>query len=120
MKKLMLAAVMAVCGAILAGCAGMAVPRVAADNVPVVVAAGNNLRNAVVQAAMHRRWNVQALANGDIRCQILQRSNKVTIDIVVTSETTYTIKFVESNIPTRKYNQWVGNLQREIARWAAR
>lgn len=117
MKKLMLLAM----GSLLVGCGAFraAEPRVEVNNAMVVVAAGHNLRDAVVKAATRRRWVVQEQANGDIRCQILQRANVVTIDIVIVSETTYTIRFVESNIPNRKYNQWVGALQREIAKWAA-
>ena len=118
MKKL---AMMAVMG-LLAGCASFRgeTPRMEVNNAPVAVSAGRNLKEAVVQAATRRHWNVQELENGDLRCQILQREHRVTIDVTITGENTYSIKFVESNIPTRKYNQWIGNLQREIARWAAR
>ena len=117
MKRLMLLVV----ASLFVGCSAFRAeePRVEVNNATVVVAAGHNLRDAVVQAATRRHWAVHEQANGDIRCQILQRSNVVTIDIVILSETTYAIRFVESNIPNRKYNQWVGNLQREIAKWAA-
>ena len=117
MKELMLLAMVS----LLVGCRAFRAeePRVEVNNATVVVTAGHNLRNAVVQAATRRHWAVQEQANGDIRCQILQRGNVVTIDIVIVSETTYTIKFVESNIPNRKYNQWVIALQREITKWSA-
>ena len=117
MKKLML---LAMVGS-LVGCSAFRAeePRVEVNNATVVVTPGHNLRDAVVQAATRRHWAVQQQANGDIRCQILQRGNVVTIDIVIVGEATYAIRFVESNIPNRKYNKWVGNLQREIAKWAA-
>ncbi len=117
MKKLAMVAMMG----LLAGCGLFRSdePRVEVDNATVVVAQGRNLRNAVVQAATRRRWIAQELENGDIRCKIVQRNNVVAIDIVIKNETTYAIRFVESNIPNRKYNQWVNNLQREIAKWAA-
>lgn len=117
MRKLMLLAMVS----LLVGCRSFRAeePRVEVNNTTVVLTAGHNLRGAVVQAATRRHWTVQQQANGDIRCQILQRGNVVTIDIVIVSDTTYNIKFVESNIPNRKYNQWVVALQREIAKWAA-
>ena len=118
MKKVVMVAMMG----LLVGCGlfRSEEPRIEVDNAMVVVTPGHDLRSAVVQAATHRRWSVQAMANGDIRCQIVQRKNVVTIDIVVKSDTTYAIRFVESNIPNRKYNQWINNLQREIAKWATR
>ena len=117
MKKLVLVAMIA----LLAGCVSSSArdQRVEVTGVTVVVAAGHNLRDAVVQAATRRHWLVQELENGDLRCKIIQRSNVVAIDIVIVNETTYDIKFVESNISTRKYNKWVLALQREIAMWAA-
>ena len=117
MKKLVLVAMMA----LLAGCASSSAKerRVEVAGATVVVAAGHNLHDAVVQAATRRHWCVQELENGDLRCKIIQRSNVVAIDIVIVDETTYDIKFVESNIPTRKYNKWVQALQREIAMRAA-
>ena len=112
--------IMVVAMGLLAGCSLFRgdEPRVTVDNAVVTVAQGRDLKSAVVQAAVRRRWNVQEMENGDIRCQIVQRKNKVTIDIVIKSENTYAIRFVESNIPNRKYNQWINNLQREIAKMA--
>lgn len=116
MRKLMLLVV----ASLFVGCSAFRAeePRVEVNNATVVLTTGHNLRAAVVQAATRRHWVVREQANGDIRCQILQRSNVVTIDIVIVSETAYSIKFVESNIPNRKYNQWITALQREIAKWA--
>ena len=117
MKELALLAIIV----LLVGCVSSSAkePRVEVTGATVVVAPGHSLRDAVVQAATRRHWCVQELTNGNLRCQIVQRSNVVTIDVVIASETSYDIKLVESNIPNGKYNKWVNNLQREIAKWAA-
>ena len=107
--------------ALFAGCgtSRSSEPLIEVNNVAVVMTSHNSsLRDAIIRAAVRRRWNPQVQDDGTIRCQLVQRSNVVTICIVLNSETTYSIVPVDSNIPTRKYNQWIRNLQREIAKQA--
>ena len=84
------------------------------NNIAVTVAAGKSLKDVIAASATRRRWFVTEVSAKELRCSILQRSNKVEIDIVIQGPTTYSIRFVTSNIPEAKYLQWVNNLQREI------
>lgn len=86
------------------------------NNIAVTVAAGKSLKDVIVTSATHRRWFVTEVSATELRCSILQRSNKVEIGIVIQGPTTYSIRFVSSNIPEAKYLQWVNNLQREITK----
>lgn len=86
------------------------------NNIAVTVAAGKSLKDVIVTSATRRRWFVTEVSTKELRCTILQRSNKVEIDIVIQGPTTYSIRFVSSNIPEAKYLQWVNNLQREITK----
>ena len=86
------------------------------ENISVVVANGKTLKDAIVHAAARRRWLVSEVSANVLRCSILQRSNKVEIDISVQGPTTHSIRFVSSNIPANKYLKWVNNLQHDIAK----
>ena len=44
----------------------------------------------------------------------------VVVDVVPNGSNAFSIRFVQSNIPVRKYDQWVNNLSREIVFQAAR
>lgn len=86
------------------------------NNIAVTVASGKSLKDVIVTSAARRRWLVSEVSANELRCSILQRSNKVEIGISINGPTTYSIRFVSSNIPEAKYLQWVNNLQREIAK----
>ena len=88
-------------------------------DVPYALAPGRTFGDAVNAAAARRRWVPQALGNGTIRCTLDQREHHVVVD-VVPAEGTFSIVYVESNIPNAKYSQWANNLSREIAARAAR
>ena len=88
------------------------------NNITVTVASGKSLRDAIITSATRRRWITSTVSEDVVRCTILQRSNKVEIDIVIHDKTTYSIRYVSSNIPQKKYAQWVDNLRREIAKAA--
>ena len=90
------------------------------ENVSVVVAQGRSLKDAVAAAAVRRRWIPSEVDATTVRCTLLQRSHKVVIDVCLIDERHYSIRVVECNIPARKFAQWINNLQREIARYAAR
>ena len=111
MKYVMIAAILA---AGFLGCSST--PKAPPDfnNIAVTVAAGKSLKDVIAASATRRRWFVTEVSAKELRCSILQRSNKVEIDIVIQGPTTYSIRFVSSNIPEAKYLQWVNNLQREI------
>ena len=55
-----------------------------------------------------------------VRCELVQRAHRVVVDVRLLDDRHYSILMVESNIPARKVSQWVSNLQREIAKHAAR
>lgn len=86
----------------------------------VVVAPGQNLRSAVIQAATRRRWMPEEKDAGTIRCVLVQRDHRVAVDVKILDDGHYAIDMVESNIPARKLSQWVGYLQRDIALFASR
>lgn len=90
------------------------------ENVSVVVSQGRTLKDAVVYASTRRRWMPEEVDATTIRCTLIQRAHKVVIDVRLLDERRYSIKMVESNIPARKVASWVNNLQREIAKYAAR
>jgi hypothetical protein len=84
------------------------------ENVSVTLAQGRTLSSAIMTAAARRRWVPQNQANGTIRCTISQREHLVVVDVVPNGEQSFSIRPVQSNIPVRKYDQWVNNLSREI------
>ena len=90
------------------------------DNVSYTLAAGRTFDRAVNTAAVRRRWTPQALDNGTYRCSLIQREHRVVVDIVPAGPSAFSVRAVESNIPAKKYNQWVDNLVREIVMQAAR
>lgn len=90
------------------------------DNVSYTLAAGRTFDRAVAAAAVRRRWTPQTLDNGIYRCSLVQRDHRVVVDIVPAGPNAFSVKAVESNIPARKYNQWVDNLVREIVMHAAK
>lgn len=85
----------------------------------VIVAPGQTLRAAVVQAATRRGWMPEEKDASTIRCVLVQRNHRVAIDVKLLDDTHYAIDMVESNIPVRKLSQWVGMLQRSIAMQAS-
>lgn len=108
--------------AALAGCGSFGSEETLPENIgpiPVIVIEGQSLRNAVIKAATFRRWIPEEICASTIRCTIIQRSNRVVVDVRLVDEKHYAIDMIESNIPARKVSQWVGNLQCEIAKWAA-
>ena len=62
----------------------------------------------------------QAQADGSIRCTLSQREHLVVVDVVPVGNKAFSIRMVQSNIPVRKYDQWVNNLSREIVLQASR
>lgn len=90
------------------------------ENVAVEYAQGRTFANAVNTAATRRRWLPQAQADGSIRCTLSQREHLVVVDVVPVGDKAFSIRMVQSNIPVRKYDQWVNNLSREIVLQASR
>ena len=86
--------------------------------VSVVVKDREALEKAVVMAATRRRWVPSVKADSTVRCTLVQRQHKVEIDVVLEGANSYSINCVSCNIPLAKYQQWINNLQREIA-WQA-
>ena len=78
------------------------------------LAPGRTFESVVTDAAARRRWMARRLPNGTMRCTLLQREHRVVADVVPLPGRTFEIRCVESNIPARKYGQWVENLRREI------
>lgn len=121
MKKLMV--VVMACSLGLVGCWSSrsgATVSVDVENMPVVVASGRSLKDAVVMAATHRRWTPSEVDAQTVRCTLVQRSHKVVVDVCLLDAQHYSIRVIESNIPARKLAQWINNLQREIALRAIR
>ena len=123
MKKLVASALCAALGFGLAGCFSTSVEPgspTPVENVSVTLAPGRTLAGAITAAATRRRWLPQAQPDGTIRCTLSQREHLVVVDVVPNGERAFSIRFVQSNIPVRKYDQWVNNLSREIVYQASR
>lgn len=110
MNKIVLVAMM---GAICAGCFSEIGVGAALNGHPVVVAEGCSLEQAVISAAGRRGWMVEKLGANEFRLTINQRDNRCVVK-VVTSGSRFSVLPVESNIAVRKYDQWVKTLAREI------
>ena len=118
--KIQKLALSALCAALLCGLSGCFTSSgetqpALIENVSVTLAPGRSLRQAIMAAALRRRWVPQEQRNGTVRCTLIQREHKVVADVVPNGDSAFSIRFVESNIPVRKYNQWADNLSREIA-----
>ena len=121
-RKLVSVALCAAIGCGLAGCFSASVGEGSpkpVENVSVTLAQGRTLSGAVMAAAMRRRWVPQEQTGGTIRCTLSQREHLVVVDVVPNGPNAFSIRFVQSNIPVRKYDQWVNNLSREIVFQAA-
>ena len=110
MNKIVLVAMM---GAICAGCFSEIGVGAALNGHPVVVAEGCSLEQAVISAAGRRGWMVEKLGANEFRLTINQRDNRCVVKIV-TSGSSFSVLPVESNIAVLKYDQWVKTLAREI------
>lgn len=77
------------------------------------------LAQAIVKSATCRHWLPTEVRPGVYRLKLVQRNHFVEIEIGIVGETNYSLTFVDANIPCRKYVQWIGNLEREIAKRAA-
>lgn len=86
----------------------------------VSVPSGKSLNAAILSAAERRKWMTHVQSDGTVRCTIMQRSNMVVVNVVPTGDRTFSIRFVSSNVPVRKYNKWADNLAREIVYCASR
>ena len=125
--KMMTIALVAGLSCVLAGCmsSDTDTPKATAaptpvENVSVELAPGRTLQGAIMAAAAHRRWLPTKKADGTIRCTLSQREHMVVVDVVPVGEKAFSIRMVQSNIPVRKYDQWVNNLSRGIVMRASR
>lgn len=84
-------------------------------NIEVSVREGARLKQIIAVSAERRGWAVRDAGDNMLRLTISQRSNLVEVNAVVVDETHYTLHMVSSNIPTRKYVQWIENLKRTVA-----
>ena len=116
----LIAVAMVATAAVVSGCKSSAnIARQDPKDVAYTLAAGKTFNEVVNVAAARRRWLPQSLENGSVRCIYEQRAHRVVVDVVPGSGS-FSIVFVESNIPDAKYNQWVNNLCREIVARAAK
>jgi hypothetical protein len=88
-------------------------------DVPVVIAEGYTLERALLVAANRRRWVPVKTAENTYRLTITQRGNACCVEVILGKQS-FSILPMTSNIPVRKCDQWVNNLQREICLRAQR
>ena len=121
-KKIVAGALAVAIGCGMVGCQSEEVAAAPApvENISFTLAQGRTFASAVTTAATHRRWLPQVQADGTIRCTISQREHLVVVDVVPVGTQAFSIRQVQSNIPVRKYDQWVNNLSREIVFQASR
>ena len=93
---------------------------------PLTVKQGNSLRDAIFAAANRRRWIAADNGPGVVRCTLMPRGHRVVVDVYY-NDKGITIRYVESENMSydpsdkeisRKYEQWVKNLQVEIFRFS--
>lgn len=89
-------------------------------DIQVTVSEGKALYDAMMSAANRHHWTVTANADGAYRLSHFQRKNRCIVDVTLNGNESFSILPVESNIPVRKYDQWVDNLRREIIFRASR
>lgn len=75
---------------------------------------GTTLEDAVYEAAAKHHWTTRPISPGNIRCVIHQRAHIVEVMVVLHDDRSFSIVGERSNIPVRKYNQWISFLSREI------
>ncbi len=123
MKKTVMALFAAAFAAVFAGCALFrepdTTPPPAYENIAVMLQDGFSLKKAIMIGAPHD-WKIEELDESTLRLTISQRSNLVVVRATILDATHYSLHPISSNIPNRKYVQWVERLQRNIARTAAR
>ena len=100
-------------------CAGCSVFEAVGTGAPVydvavTVSKSGELKSALYAAAARRKWKVSEVGGEVYRLEIVQRANRCVIEVTLKGDDSFSILPVESNIPVRKYNQWVDNLRREI------
>ena len=100
------------------GCESTDLP-IQAENVSVILASGHTLPSAVASAATRRGWLPQKQEDGTIRCTFHRKDNLVVVDVVPSDKQSFSVRLVESNVPVRKYNQWVNNLVHDIIFFAS-
>lgn len=111
------------CGALLvSGCLAPQAPCVVKD-VPVVMREGRQLKDAIIVAAQVKGWTASPAAPGVVRCTLVKGTHKVVVDVKYAAEKSFSIQYVSSEnmkydaaagTISRKYNQWVRNLDRQI------
>ena len=121
-KSLVASVLVAAIGCGLVGCQSEEVSAapMPVENISFSLAKGQTFSGAVTAAATRRRWLPQAQADGSIRCTLSQREHLVVVDVIPVGAQMFSIRQVKSNIPVRKYDQWVNNLTREIVFQASR
>lgn len=85
------------------------------DNIYVAVRQGASLKGVVAEAAARRRWTATDTGPSTLRLTLIQRANKVVVDVKIIDASHYSIHMVECTVPGRKYMQWISNLQASIA-----
>ena len=121
-KEIVVGALIAAIGCGMVGCQSeeVAATPTPVENISFTLAQGRTFASAVTTAATRRRWLPQTQADGTIRCTLSQREHLVVVDVVQVGTQAFSIRQVQSNIPVRKYDQWVNNLSREIVFQASR
>ena len=121
-RKIVAGALIVAIGSGMVGCQSETAPAAPTpvENVSFTLAQGRTFTSAVTTAATRRRWLPQVQADGTIRCTLSQREHLVVVDVVPVGAQAFSIRQVQSNIPVRKYDQWVNNLSREIVFQASR
>ncbi|MBP5319528.1 MAG: hypothetical protein J6334_00965 [Kiritimatiellae bacterium] len=120
MKAIMLVS-LCVC-VLMGGC--KAPSPIVEPNCPITVRVDqkSDMKTIITRAAVRRRWSAVEIQPGVIRCTLLNRQHEVQVDVVYT-DTHFEIRYVNSRnmdydarqkTISRKYNQWVRNLEREI------
>ncbi len=128
MKKTILAWALAVFFGCVS-CASMRLQSVSAmDNMKYAVPACKDFKTAVCRAAIDRRWSVQEVRRGVLRCSLMARNHTVVVDVVYDRQN-FSVVYVDStnmmydanaDVINSRYHHWVRNLVKDIQVYASR
>jgi len=111
-----------------AGCATMRLQSVSEMNHERhIIPACKDFKAAVARAALGRRWIVQEVRPGVLRCTMNARAHSVVVDVVYDAKN-FSIVYVDSSnmmydasadVINRRYHHWVRNLAKDIQVYAS-
>lgn len=109
------------------GCVTQQYPKVNPQSITVQVSSAKLLHNNIIRAAASRGWTTNSIRDNTVRCTLTKGDHSVVVDVVY-SDKDFSVIYVDSvnmrydpssDSISRKYNQWVNNLVRDIQNYCS-